>query len=228
MLLTLTIFILSYFAFHFHISSFSNFQIKAVYRPKEFTETDPEAMLAFMRSHAFAVMVTGNELMGTHLPFIIENIDNKITLTSHMALANPQAKIIDGQQVLVIFSGPHAYIAPSLYANKVQVPTWNYVAVHAYGTAKLIDGHDAQIALMERTFKEFGPEYMEQWATLPHQYRDALLQHIQAFEIEVHDLQGQFKLNQNKPKSDRETIIAALEASGDAYAIETAAYMKDV
>ncbi len=194
--------------------------------PKEFKETDSQALLAFMRSHAFAVMVTGHELMGTHLPFIIENIDDKITLTSHMALANPQAKLIDGQRVMIIFSGPHAYIAPSLYANKVQVPTWNYVAVHAYGTAKLIEGHDAQIAVMERTFKEFGPAYMEQWQTLPNQYRDALLQHIQAFKIEVDDLQGQFKLNQNKPQSDRANIIAALEASGDAYAIETAAYMR--
>lgn len=143
-----------------------------------------------------------------------------------MALANPQAKIIDEQQVLVVFSGPHAYISPSLYANKVQVPTWNYIAVHAYGTAKLINGQEAQIAVMERTFTEFGPEYVEQWRTLPTQYRDALLQHIQAFEIEVTELQGQFKLNQNKPKSDRQNIINALEAINDAYAQETARYMR--
>lgn len=197
-----------------------------MFRPKEFTETNQEALLAFMRSHAFAVMVTGHELMGTHLPFIIEVTGEQVKLTSHMALANPQAKIIDGQQVMVVFSGPHAYISPSLYANKVQVPTWNYVAVHAYGTAKLINGYDAQIAVMERTFATFGTEYIPQWQTLPHQYRDALLQHIQAFEIAIDDLQGQFKLNQNKPQSDRQTIIEALEASGDAYAIETAAYMR--
>lgn len=197
-----------------------------MFTPKTFQETDTAQLLEFMRSHAFAVMVTGHELMGTHLPFNIDVGGDKITLTSHMALANPQAKVIDGQQVLVIFSGPHAYISPSWYANKVQVPTWNYVAVHAYGKVKLINGHAAQIAVMEKTFNTFGPEYLEQWATLPHQYRDSLLEHIQAFEIEISDLQGQFKLNQNKPQSDREIIIAALEASGDAYAIETAAYMR--
>lgn len=197
-----------------------------MFRPKEFKETDPKALLAFMRSHAFAVMVTGGELMGTHLPFNIDVVGDKTILTSHMALANPQAKAIDGRQVLVIFSGPHAYISPSLYTNKVQVPTWNYVAVHAYGTAQLINGHEAQIAVMEKTFHTFGPEYLEQWATLPHQYRDSLLEHIQAFKIEVTDLQGQFKLSQNKPQSDRQNIIDTLSASGDAYAIETAEYMR--
>lgn len=195
-----------------------------MFTPKNFQENDPEVLLAFMRSHAFAVMVTGQQLMGTHLPFIIDVHENRITLTSHMALANPQAKAIQGQQVLVVFSGPHAYISPSLYANKVQVPTWNYVAVHAYGTAQLIEGHAAQIAVMERTFATFGPEYIPQWATLPHQYRDSLLEHIQAFEIEITDVQGQFKLSQNKPLTDRERIIASLE-QGDAYAKETAEYM---
>ncbi len=206
--------------------STANINFTSMFIPEEFRENNPETLLAFMRSHPFAVMVTGSALMGTHLPFIIKTAGDKLTLTSHMALSNPQAKVIAGQQVMVIFSGPHAYIAPSLYANKVQVPTWNYVAVHAYGTAKLIEGQEAQIAVMERTFTEFGPEYMGQWRTLPNQYRDALLQHIQAFEIEVTELQGQFKLNQNKPQSDRANIIASLEASGDAYAIETAAYMR--
>lgn len=195
-----------------------------MFTPASFKETDPEALLAFMRSHAFAVMVTGQTLMGTHLPFVIEVHENRIMLTSHMALANPQTRQINGQQVLVIFNGPHAYIAPSLYANKVQVPTWNYVAVHAYGKVRLIDGQAEQIAVMERTFATFGPEYLPQWGTLPHPYRDSLLEHIQAFEIEITDLQGQFKLSQNKPLADRERIIEALE-NGDAYAQETAMYM---
>jgi transcriptional regulator len=199
-----------------------------MFTPKTFQETDQAVLLDFMRSHAFALLVGEGHLMATHLPFNIDAEDDKIKLTSHMALANPQAKILDGQRVMVIFSGPHAYIAPSLYANKVQVPTWNYVAVHAYGTAKLINGQDAQIAVMERTFATFGPEYAEQWTTLPHQYRDSLLEHIQAFEIEVTELQGQFKLSQNKPQSDRQTIIDALEASSDAYAQETAAYMRPI
>jgi transcriptional regulator len=197
-----------------------------MFTPKEFKENNPEVLLAFMRSHPFAVMVTGEALMGTHLPFVITVAENQITLTSHMALANPQAKIIDGQQVLVVFSGPHAYIAPSLYQNKVQVPTWNYIAVHAHGTVKLLEGHEPQIAMMEQMFQTFGPEYMEQWKNLPNQYRDTLLEHIQAFEITVTDIQGQFKLSQNKSVADRETIVASLAKSDDAYARETADYMK--
>jgi transcriptional regulator len=199
-----------------------------MFTPKTFQETDQAVLLDFMRSHAFALLVAEGHLMATHLPYIIDVENDKIKLTSHMALANPQAKMLDGQRVMVIFSGPHAYIAPSLYANKVQVPTWNYVAVHANGTAKLINGHEAQIAVMERTFATFGPAYAEQWTTLPHQYRDTLLEHIQAFEVDVTELQGQFKLSQNKPQTDRQTIIDALEASADAYAQETATYMRRI
>ncbi|CAN5417784.1 hypothetical protein BH09BAC1_BH09BAC1_19260 [soil metagenome] len=79
---------------------------------------------------------------------------------------------------------------------------------------------------MEQMFEVFGPDYFEQWQTLPNQYRDSLLEHIQAFEIEVTDLQGQFKLSQNKSAADRERIIASLEGSEDAYAKETAGYMR--
>lgn len=196
-----------------------------MFTPKNFQENDPEVLLAFMRSHPFAVMLTGGGLLGTHLPFVAKVAENRITLASHMALANPQAKHIAGQRVLVVFSGPHAYISPSLYHNKVQVPTWNYVAVHTYGTVRLLDGHQAQMQVMEEMFLAFGPEYMPQWQSLPHQYRDSLLEHIVAFEIEVTDLQGQFKLSQNKPLADRERIMQSLADSPDAYARETAEYM---
>ncbi len=192
--------------------------------PKNYQENDPEALLAFMRSHPFAVMVTGEKLLGTHLPFVVSVEENRIVLTSHIALENPQSAWITGQQVLVIFSGPNAYIAPSLYKNKVQVPTWDYVAVHAYGNVTPLEGHEAQMQVMEKTFQTFGPEYMEQWQTLPHKYRDELLKYIVAFEIEVTDLQGQFKLSQNKSVEDRERIVKWLE-QGDSYAQETAEYM---
>ena len=198
-----------------------------MFTPKNFQENDPAVLLAFMRSHPFAVMLSaGGALLGTHLPFVTTQAATRITLTSHMALANPQAKHIAGERVLVVFSGPHAYISPSLYQNKVQVPTWNYVAVHAYGTVRLLDGHQTQMQVMEEMFQAFGPEYIPQWQTLPHQYRDSLLEHIVAFEIEVTDLQGQFKLSQNKPLAERERIMQSLAESPDAYARETADYMR--
>ena len=88
-----------------------------------------------MQAYNFAIVVSVKEdiPIATHLPFVIEERENEIVLISHMSKANEQWKTISDKDVLVIFSEPHAYISPSLYEQQQNVPTWNYVAVHAYG-----------------------------------------------------------------------------------------------
>src|ERR1700755_3114693 len=132
-----------------------------MYIPKFFAETDFENLLAFMREFNFATLVSAenNYPAATHLPFVIEKREDKLILFAHMAKANLQWKEFSDKDVLVIFHEPHAYISPLLYNDKLNVPTWNYVAVHAYGKVKILATVEENIALLEKLMAVFDPLY---------------------------------------------------------------------
>jgi transcriptional regulator len=112
--------------------------------------------------------------------------------------------------VLVIFQEPHAYVLPLLYAEKLNVPTWNYVAIHACGRAKIFETPEENLALLEKLIAEFDPNYFEtNWREIPDEYKLSRARAIVAFEIEVTDLQGKKKLNQNKDAEDGRRLTAA-------------------
>ena len=185
-----------------------------MYIPKHFEENDPKRLAAFMREYNFAILVnyTKKKPWASHLPFIIDTERENIVLKAHMAKANPQwATFKSGDEVLVIFSEPHSYISPSLYDTPVSVPTWNYAAVHAYGTPKILESFDERIALLELSFQHFEDAYRQRWDALPRDYRDDLLEGIVAFEIPVSRLEGKYKLSQNRNDTEREKIIDMLE-----------------
>jgi transcriptional regulator len=201
-----------------------------MYTPKFFIENDQDKLLAFMREYNFAVLVTAeNERPeATHLPFIIETRGDKLILLAHMAKANQQWKQFIEREVLVIFSEPHAYVSPLLYKDKVNVPTWNYVAVHAYGRVVTFESVEENLILLGKMIGAFDPEYLEtNWREIPDDYKTNLAKGIVAFEIEVTDLQGKKKLNQNKPGDDARRVIEAFE-KGTAGEQEIASYMKEV
>lgn len=196
-----------------------------MYTPKFFEEKDTAELLAFMREYNFAVLVTNEDhhIEASHLPFIIEQRENDLILSAHMARANHQWKQFDETGVLVIFSGPHAYISPLLYKEKQNVPTWNYVAVHAYGKVKILEDN---LALLEKQLEAYDTAYFNgNWKEIPAEYKTNLAKGIVAFEITVNDLQGKKKLNQNKPGEDAHRVIEALE-KGSASEREIAAFMK--
>jgi len=200
-----------------------------MYVPKHFEEKDKSVLIKFMREFNFAAIVnySKNKPWATHLPFIILEEGDEIILKAHMAKANPQWKNMQEQEdVLVIFQEPHAYISPSHYENKVSVPTWNYIAVHAYGIPHLYSTTEEKIALLELSFEHFDSSYKEQWKTLPDDYRSELLEGIVGFEIKVTDIDGKFKLSQNRTENDRHRIIQTLENSADKTKIDIAEYMK--
>src|SRR5476649_177662 len=105
---------------------------------------DPRQVVGFMQRYSFATIVTVKDgtPIATHLPFIIKRQDDKIILSSHFAKANPQSSGINNSSALVIFTEPHAYISPKNYEKEANVPTWNYLAVHTYGTCTLLDGEE--------------------------------------------------------------------------------------
>jgi transcriptional regulator len=200
-----------------------------MYIPKHFEEKDIKKLIEFMREFNFAVLISAhdNKPTATHLPFIIEKAGEEIILKSHMAKANPQWKSFEGKdEVLVIFSEPHAYISPSLYDHEKNVPTWNYVAVHAYGVPEIILSENEVVSLLESMFDEFEKSYKDQWDNLDTDYKNKLLKGITAFKIKVNKLEGKYKLSQNKTDAERGRIIKSLESSEDDIKTTLADYMK--
>jgi transcriptional regulator len=129
-----------------------------MYIPKHFKQEDKAELIAFMREYNFGILVSTakKKPWASHLPFVIEELEGKVILTAHMAKANPHwAEFKNNEEVLVIFSQPHAYISPSLYENKVSVPTWNYAAVHAYGTPRVLSSVEDRIRVLELQFEHF-------------------------------------------------------------------------
>jgi transcriptional regulator len=202
-----------------------------MYTPEHFRVDDRDTLHAFMRQHSFATIVThdGKTPHATHMPVLLDpDRGENGTLVSHMARANPQWKHCEsGQEVLVVFSGPHAYVSPAWYATSPAVPTWNYTAVHAYGVPRLIIDHD-RFAQMLHDLVEFYESGREQrWdGEMPAEFRDRLMHGIVGIEIEITRLEGKFKLSQNRPLEDQQRVIAALSASADQTDRETAAMMK--
>jgi transcriptional regulator len=198
-----------------------------MYTPKLNLITDPQEAVSFMQQFSFATIVTviDNVPSATHLPFVVSQRDGQIILTSHFAKVNPQATEIFNCKPLVIFTEPHAYISPRHYESEQSVPTWNYIAVHAYGAATLIDSPEAKAHLLKQTIQFYEADYLKQWNGLPQDYKLNMMKGITGFEIVVDELQGKKKLSQNRSEKEKENIIAELSKSNVSAEKDIAAYM---
>jgi len=200
-----------------------------MYTPTHFAQTDTATLVAFMRRFSFATIVSqiNGRPFATHLPFVVEHSeDGQVTLLAHFAKANPQWQTLEAQTALVIFSEPHAYISPSLYEKELNVPTWNYIAVHAYGQTALITDEAQAFELLEKQMQTFEKEYLIQWSGLPQEYKNAMIKGIVAFQLNISQLEGKEKLSQNKKAGERERIIAHLAESPDGAARQIAEQMQ--
>jgi len=198
-----------------------------MYIPKQFIITDKQEAISFMQRYSFATIVTVSDGVpsATHLPFVVSQRDDKIILTSHFAKINPQVNDIVNGKPLVIFTEPHAYISPKHYEQINSVPTWNYIAIHAYGTATLIESHEQKAELLEQTIQFYEADYLKQWASLPQDFKLNMMKGITGFEIVVDELQGKEKLSQNKTEKERDSIINELSNKPDSNEKEIATYM---
>ncbi|MFS2190200.1 FMN-binding negative transcriptional regulator [Mucilaginibacter sp. Mucisp84] len=198
-----------------------------MYTPKHFQLSDEQEAIDFIQRYSFATIVTAtdNVPFATHLPFLVSKRDDKIVLSSHFAKANPQANEIIGKDVLVIFTEPHAYISPKHYEKETNVPTWNYIAVHAYGKAGILSEGEQTAGLLAQMISNYEADYLTQWNNLPDEYKQRMMKGIVAFEIIVDDLQGKQKLSQNRSELERDSIIKSLSNSVDTVEAEIGKYM---
>jgi transcriptional regulator len=188
-----------------------------VYSPSYNRLEERAELLAFMRANNFPLLVTGTggTLHASHLPVLIGK-EEPLLLDMHMARNNPQWKeFFDDQEVMVVFSGPHAYVSPRWYEEKERVPTWNYAAVHAYGLPKIISDRKAKHESQRRLVAAMDPQWLPEFDRLAEKYVTMMLDGIVNFEISVTRLETRWKLSQNRGRREMELIAAELEKSGE-------------
>ncbi|MGJ1421847.1 FMN-binding negative transcriptional regulator [Sphingobacterium spiritivorum] len=198
--------------------------------PNSFKFDNRADQVAFMKQYSFATIITAHENLplATQLPFFVEDTGDKLLLKSHFAAANEQTKYIAGNTSLVIFSEPHAYISPLHYDKTESVPTWDYIAVHAYGKARIVEDEGAKSAMLEQMIQFYEKDYSKQWENLPDKFKKGMMKGIVAFELEVVTVQGQKKLSQNKTSAERNRIVQQLEKSEIAVEKDLARYIREI
>jgi transcriptional regulator len=191
-----------------------------MYIPEAFRGADRSALVEFMRAESFATLVSVKDegsLWASHLPLLVSERGESLVLLGHVARANEHWKAFGDTESLAIFTGPHAYVSPSLYESAESVPTWNYIAVHAYGVPRVLaaDAGGGTERLLEAMMEAYEPAYRRQWDGLPAEFKARMLRGIVGFEMPVVRLEGKRKLSQNRSRADQARVARALLGSPD-------------
>jgi transcriptional regulator len=204
-----------------------------LYTPELFKITDEAVLHDLMDRFSFATLVTQHESypLATHLPFMLDRAAGEHgTLIAHMARANEQWHDFEqGQDVLAIFQGHHAYISPSWYETFPSAPTWNYMVVHAYGIPRIITDDGRIRALLTALVDRNEARFESPWPLdVPETFLQTLMKNIVMFELPIARLEGKFKLSQNQPARNQRRVVEALAASADPFERELAEIMRAV
>jgi transcriptional regulator len=126
---------------------------------------------------------------------------------------------------MVVFPGPHSYVSPTNYVDPLSVPTWNYIAIHAYGTLELVEDDPGKDALLAGLIQANEPAFAEKWRAMPDNFRRSMLAGIVGFRIPISRIEGKFKISQNRAPEERRNVHAA-HAAGTADQQALAAWMR--
>jgi transcriptional regulator len=191
-----------------------------MYVPAHFKEDRVAVLHDAIRQYGFGTLVTSGEqeLEASHLPLLLDAEPAPFgTVLGHLARANPQwQRVKPGSQALAIFLGPNTYITPSWYPTKQQngkvVPTWNYLAIHAYGTLSFFDDRDELRAHVGRMTDTHEAPRAAPWAVsdAPADFVDQMLGAIIGFKLVITRLEGKWKMSQNRPRQDVTGVIEGL------------------
>jgi transcriptional regulator len=190
-----------------------------VYSPKFNQVADRALLIEAMQAYSFAILIgpqsdpqSDTPLVATHLPLIVKDEGPHGLIEGHFARANRHWQSLAGRETLVVFSGPHSYVSPTLYAEPLSVPTWNYIAIHAYGTLSLVEDEPGKEALLKGLIQIHEPLYAERWNGMPAGFRRTMLAGIVGFRIPIARIEGKFKISQNRAPEERRNVQAAQSA----------------
>lgn len=202
-----------------------------MYIPKSYKNENIEEVRDFLMANSFGILINqiDGKISGTHIPMELDKDENGADiLVGHIAKANPQSKNFkDNEEVLAIFNGPNSYISSSWY-QKEDVPTWNYIAVHAYGKVKIIEGEELFNALKKLVDKyeknSENPVAVEKMSSRTLQQINGIV----GFSIKINELQAAYKLSQKNEEADHHRITSELEKKGDTNSVGIAEEMRKV
>lgn len=201
-----------------------------MYIPKNNRNADIAEIREFLKANSFAILVTNHEgkPWATHLPLELDTdkAGNDV-LNGHLSKANPQWKTFTEQsQVLAIFNGPNAYISSSWYDHE-NVPTWNYIAVHVYGTIRTLEGEELFEMLAKQVDKhEKASEKPISVHGMSKEFVKSEMMGIVGLQIKIEDFQASYKLSQNRDSKNYEAVIKELEKRGDVHSLNIAREMR--
>jgi len=193
-----------------------------MYVPNHFRQDSWPEVRKIIEENSFATVINcdAGRPVATHAPLrLVEAAPDKFALQGHMARGNPHWRILEGEQkTLVIFAGPHTYVSPRWYM-QMNVPTWNYIAVHIYGKARVVTDSEELRGLLAGLVNRYEGHVEAQHRYtvegLPPAYLETQMRGIVGFEISIDEVQASFKLSQNRTKEDHDNVIVELRKSGD-------------
>ena len=195
-----------------------------MYVPTHFREDDLPTLHEVIRATGLATLVspTPDGLLATHLPLLLDADQGPFgTLIGHVARGNPHGSVDPAAESLAIFQGPDGYVTPSWYAAKREtgkvVPTWNYVAVHAYGSVEVFDEPDRLLDTVTRLTNRHESARPAPWAVsdAPADFVATMLKGFRGIAMRITRIEGKAKLSQNRPAGDQQRVIDGLRADGN-------------
>jgi transcriptional regulator len=193
-----------------------------MYTPPAFRDDNKESLRATIRAARLAnfVTATAEGPLATPLPLYLDESESEQgVIYGHLAKANPQCRVPPLGDGLAIFMGPDAYVTPAWYATKQEtgkvVPTWNYIAVHAYGPVEFFEDPDRLLQVVSRLTDLHEGERPLPWAVsdAPPDFVRAQLRGIVGLRMPITRLEGKRKMSQNRNAADRAGVAAGLAAS---------------
>jgi len=208
-----------------------------MYVPSHFKEDDTGKLQQYIRDYGFGLLVVADDdgIEANHVPFYLstEHGGTLGQLQCHLARNNSAwQRLQNGGRVLAIFQGPDAYISPSWYSTKAEtgrvVPTWNYLAVHAEGSARVIEDSNWLKHHLHRLTHQHESGMHNPWSMddAPRDFTEGLVKAIVGVEIDIETLTGKLKASQNQPERNRAGVKAGLEAGAEAHKLAMAEFIR--
>jgi transcriptional regulator len=203
-----------------------------MYNPPSFKRNKLNDLHNFIEKYNFATLITNSNkgLVASHIPLLLDRSRGSFgTLIGHFARANPHFKSFQkGEDILCIFYGPHTYISAAWYVEEIDVPTWNYTVVHARGRAKIFEDNKDLERIVQATVKFHERNRTPPWTfKMPDNEKTSLMKAIVGFEIKIKEIEGKFKLSQNRTQKDRLGVMAGLSSQQDENSQAILAMMKE-
>jgi len=201
-----------------------------MYKVGRFLEKDLDKLIPFMQAHPFAVVIGANQNIpsATQIPLQIKRAGDVVKLVGHvMKKTDHHEAFVSNENVLALFHGAHAYISASIYENPASASTWNYSSVYATGKIRMLNDEETRSVIKELTNQYEATDSPAAFHQMPDEYINHHLKAIAGFEITVTSLEGVFKLSQNHPQVNQESIVKHLSQSDDMQAQEVARQMEE-